>query len=94
MPPIQLNQDELASEMLKFESDILSFKSKFCCGSLLPVFAVRVSVTFYFTCAHIILVRFRLLSGHLLGNSCSLAWPYFLFCILTNCNISYFPFWF
>ena len=35
---------------------------------LLPVFGVRVSVT----CVHMILVRFRLLSGHLLGHSCSL----------------------
>ena len=43
----------------------------FCCGSLLPVFGVRASVTFHLTCAHIILVRFRLLSGHLLENSCS-----------------------
>ena len=39
--------------------------------SLLPVFGVRVSVTFHFTCIHIILVRFGLLSGHYLGNSCS-----------------------
>ena len=30
-------------------------------GSLLPVFGVRVSVTFHLTCDHIILVRFRLL---------------------------------
>ena len=29
-----------------------------------------------------------------LGNSCSLGRPYVLFCILTFCNISYFPFWF
>ena len=34
-------------------------------------FCVRVSVTFHFLCVHIILVRFRLLSGHLLGNSFS-----------------------
>ena len=27
-------------------------------GSLLPVFGVRVSVTFHLTCVHIILVRF------------------------------------
>ena len=45
---------------------------KFCCGSLLPVLGVRVSMTFQLTCVHIILVRFGLLSGHLLGNSCSL----------------------
>ena len=29
------------------------------------------SVTFHLVCVHIILVRFGLLSGHLLGNSCS-----------------------
>ena len=62
----------------------------FC--SMLPVFfCVRVSVTFPFTSVHIILVRVRLLSGHLLGNSCSLGWPYVNFCILTICNISLFP---
>ena len=44
----------------------------FCCGSLLPVFGVRVLVKFHLICVHIILVRFRLLSGHLLGNSCPL----------------------
>ena len=38
----------------------------------MPVFGVRVSVTFHLTCVHIIVVQFRLLSGHLLGNSCSL----------------------
>ena len=36
---------------------------------MLPVFGVRVSVTFHLTCVHIILVWFRLLSGHLLGNT-------------------------
>ena len=35
---------------------------------LLPVFGVRVSVTFHLTCVHNILVQFRLLNGHLLGN--------------------------
>ena len=39
----------------------------FCCGSVLPFFGVRVSVTFHLTCVQIILVRFGLLSGHLLG---------------------------
>ena len=47
------------------QADILG---SFCCGSLLSVFGVRVSVTFHLTCAHI---RLRLLCGHLLGNSCS-----------------------
>ena len=46
---------------------------------------------FHLTCVYIILVRFRLLSGHLLENSCSLGWSYVLFCILTICNIMYFP---
>ena len=32
------------------------------------IFGIRVSVTFYLTCV----VRFGLVSGHLLGNSCSL----------------------
>ena len=36
-------------------------------------------MTFHLMCVRIILVRFRLLSGHLLGNSCSLGWPYVLF---------------
>ena len=43
----------------------------FCYGSMLPVFAVRVSVAFNHMCVHIILVRFGLLSGHPLGKSCS-----------------------
>ena len=40
--------------------------------SLLSVFVVSLSVTFPFMFVNIILVRFRLLSGHLLGKSCSL----------------------
>ena len=35
-------------------------------------FGVRVSVTFRLACVHIISVRFGLLSGHILGNSCSI----------------------
>ena len=66
----------------------------FCCGFMFFVFGVRVLMTFHLTCVHIILVWFWLLSGHLLGNRCSLGWPYVLFCILTICNISYFPFLF
>ena len=30
------------------------------------------SVTFHLMCVHVILIRFGLLSGHLLGKSCSL----------------------
>ena len=40
------------------------------CGSLLPVFGVKVSMTFHLLFVNIILVRFGLLSGHLLGKSC------------------------
>ena len=40
-------------------------------------------MTFHLTCVHIILVRFQLLSGHHLENSCSLGGSYVLFCILT-----------
>ena len=39
-------------------------------------------MTFHLTCVHIILVRFRLLSGYLLGNSCSLCLSYVLFVFL------------
>ena len=34
----------------------------------MPAFVDRVSMTFQLTCVLIILVRFRLLSGHPLGN--------------------------
>ena len=49
------------------EAEVLLWFSVAC-------FGVRVSVTFHFTrmCVHIILVPFRLLSGHPLENSCSL----------------------
>ena len=50
-------------------------------------FTLRVFILF--------LVRFRLLSGHLLGNSCSHGWPYVLFVFwLFVILYSYFPFWF
>ena len=40
---------------------------------------VRVSVLFFTLCLFIILlVRFWMLSGHLLGNSCQLGWQYVL----------------
>ena len=47
-------------------------------------------MAFHLACVHIILGRFRLPSGQLLGNSCSVGRPYVLFCILTICYISYF----
>ena len=45
----------------------------------------------FLLCVNIILVRFWLLSGHLLGNRRSLG---FSLCILTICSFSYVPFWF
>ena len=42
-------------------------------------FCVRVSMKFHLTCVHIILVRFGLLSGHLLESSCSLGRPCVLY---------------
>ena len=39
---------------------------------LKTVFGVRDSVTFHLVCVYIILSSVRLLSGHLLRNSCSL----------------------
>ena len=41
-------------------------------------FGVRISVTFHLMFVHIFLVRFVLLSGHLLGKSCSLGSPFVL----------------
>ena len=37
--------------------------------------------------------RFGLLSGHLLGNSCPLGWPYVLVVICLFVFFIYFPFW-
>ena len=42
-------------------------------------------MTFHLTCVHINLVRFGLLSGHLLGNSCSVC----LFVILAISNFGF-----
>ena len=52
-------------------------------------------MTFHLTCVHIILVRFRLLSGHLkVWEIAAHLVNQLLSCILTICNISYFPFLF
>ena len=42
----------------------------YCCGSLVPVFGVRVSVMFHPFFVYISFIRFGKLSGHLLGKSC------------------------
>ena len=47
-------------------------RRQFCCGSLLPVFGVSVSVTFHLLCVNIILSSVSVAGGHLLRNSCSL----------------------
>ena len=46
-------------------------------------FGVRLSVMFHLMFVHFTLVRFWLLSGHLLGNSCPLGWSFVLivFCL-------------
>ena len=57
-----------------------------CCLFL----GIRVSVKFHLKCVHIILVRFRLLSGHLLVNSCSARMTICSLCILNIFVITYF----
>ena len=65
-------------------------RRQFCCGSLLPGFGVRVSVTFHLMFVHIILVRVVLPSGHLLGKSCSIRLTVCSLCILTICIFIFF----
>ena len=54
-------------------------------------FGVKISVMFHlmFVYAYILLVRFWLLSGHLLGNSCALGWSFVLivFCLFVFFSI-------
>ena len=58
-------------------------------------FGVRVSVMFHLMFFIIILlVRFGLLSGHRLGNSCPLGWPYVIIVFCLFVIFIYFPFWF
>ena len=69
-------------------------KWQFCCGTLLLVFGVRVSVTFLPVCIRVVL-----------ASACVAGWPPFgkklltrlticSLCVLTMCSFSYFPFWF
>ena len=55
-----------------FKSPVIHLLTVPSCGSLLPVFGVRVSMTFHLMCVPIIFSSDWLLSGHLLGKSCSL----------------------
>ena len=59
-------------------------------------FGVRVSVMFHLIIVRsiILLVRFVLLSCHLLGNSCRLGWPFVYIVFGLFAIFIYFPFWF
>ena len=56
-------------------------------------FGVRVSVMFHLVFVIILLGRFGLLSGHLLGNSCPLGRPYVLIVFCLFVIFIYFLFW-
>ena len=49
---------------------------------------------FHLMFVHYTLVRFGLLSGHLLGNSCPLEWPFVLIVFCLFVIFIYFPFGF
>ena len=55
-------------------------------------FGVIVSVMFHLMFVHYTFSSFGLLSGHLLGNSCPLGWPFvfIVFCLFVI--FTYFPF--
>ena len=62
--------------------------------SLLPVLVSEFRGCFALCLFIILLVRYGLLSGHLLGNSCPLGWPYVLIVFCLFVILIYFPFWF
>ena len=55
---------------------------------------VKVSVMFHFMFIHFTFSSVGLLSGHLLGNSCLLGWPFVLIVSYLFVIFIYFPFWF
>ena len=57
-------------------------------------FGVRVSVMFHFMFFIILIVQFGLLSGHLLGNGCSLGEQFVLIVFCLFVIFIYFPSWF
>ena len=63
----------------------------FCCGSLLPVFGVRVSVPFHIMCVHIIFSLVWVAEWPPFGKELLTRLTISL-CILTICNFSYFGF--
>ena len=82
MDPLLFDTDVITVAFLN-NSLLIVLRRYICYGSLLPVFGGGVSLTFHFikykTFVHFILSSFGLLSGHLLGKSCSLGWPCVLF---------------
>ena len=64
------------------------------CGSLLPVFGVRVSVTFHLKCVHIIFSSVWVAEWPPFGKKLLTRLTICSLCIFTICNLSYFPFWF
>ena len=69
-------------------------RRSFCCGSLLPVFGVRVLVTFHLTCFHTIFSSVLVAEWTPFGKYLSILWTICFLCILTICNISYSLVWF
>ena len=65
-----------------------------CCGSLLPVFGVRVSVTFHLVCFHIIISLVWVSEWPLFGKELPTRVAICSLCILTICDFSYLPVWF
>ena len=85
-----------AVNMLKSPSNSLLIvpRRKFCCGSLLHVFGVRVSVAFHLMCVHIIFGSVLVAEWTSFGKKLLKWLTIFSLCILTNGNFNYFPFWF
>ena len=84
-----------ASNMLKTPSNSLLTVLRQWSGVVsVACFGVRVSVMFHLMFVLILLVRFGLLSGYLLGKSCPLGWPYVLIVFCLFVIFIYFPFWF
>ena len=67
---------------------------QFCCGSLLPVFGVRVSVTFQLMRVHIIFNLVWVAEWSFFGKELFTRLTIFSLYILTIRNFSNFPFWF
>ena len=60
---------------------------------MLPVFDVRVPVTFHLMCFHILFRSVWVAEWPPFGKELLTRLTICSFCILTICNLSYFPFW-